>query len=70
MPERPVAPYVRYTQKLWDTVKQSNPEMRMWEVSRLISKMWREAAESERQSYVDEFEHMANWRRVFESIWM
>ena len=58
MPERPVAPYVRYTQKVWDTVKQSNPEMRMWEVSRLISKMWREAAESERQSYVDEFEHM------------
>ena len=56
MPERPIAPYVRYTQKVWDTVKQSNPDMKMWELSRQISKMWREAAESERQLYFEEFE--------------
>ena len=30
--------------------------MKMWELSRQISKMWREAAESERQLYFEEFE--------------
>ena len=66
MPEKPVQPYVRYTQKVWDTVKQNHPDMKMWEVSRLISKMWREAAESERQAYFEEYEQETVWKNFRE----
>ena len=56
MPEKPIQPYVRFTQKVWESVKQNNPEHKVWEISKLISKMWREAADSERQIYFDEYD--------------
>ena len=56
-----MAPYVRYTQKVWETVKQSNPDMKMWEITRLINKMWRsEQAEQDRQVYFEEYEQGKN----------
>ena len=56
IPEKPIQPYVRFTQKVWESVKQNNPEHKVWEISKLISKMWREAADSERQIYFDEYD--------------
>jgi len=57
MPEKPVAPFVRYSQKHWDTVKTNNPDMRMWEISKFIARMWREAADEERETFIQGYEH-------------
>ena len=57
MPEKPVAPFVRYSQKHWDTVKTNNPDMRMWEISKFIARMWREAAEEERETFIQAHDH-------------
>jgi len=57
MPEKPVAPFVRYSQKHWDTVKTNNPDMRMWEISKFIARMWREAADEERETFIQAHEH-------------
>ena len=57
MPEKPIAPFVRYSQKHWDTVKTNNPDMRMWEISKFIARMWREAAEEERETFIQAHDH-------------
>ncbi|CAG5110630.1 Oidioi.mRNA.OKI2018_I69.chr2.g5012.t1.cds [Oikopleura dioica] len=56
MPEKPVAPFVRYSQKHWDTVKTNNPDMKMWEISKFIAKMWRDAAEEERETFIQGYD--------------
>uniref|UniRef100_A0A1I8HES9 SWR1-complex protein 4 n=1 Tax=Macrostomum lignano TaxID=282301 RepID=A0A1I8HES9_9PLAT len=34
-PDRPLMPYMRYSQRVWDQVKQSNPGLKFWEVGQL-----------------------------------
>ncbi|KAL5289932.1 SMARCE1 family protein [Megaselia abdita] len=55
-PEKPIVPYMRYSKKNWDSVKASNPDLKLWEIGKLIGSMWKSAADHDKQEFIDEYE--------------
>lgn len=49
-------PYMRYSRKVWDSVKVSHPEHKLWELGKVIGQMWRELKDTEKQVFIDEHE--------------
>ncbi|EGT33803.1 hypothetical protein CAEBREN_09141 [Caenorhabditis brenneri] len=56
MPERPLQPYMRYSRKMWPRVRAENPEAQLWDIGKIVGKMWLEITDAERSIFQHEYE--------------
>lgn len=47
---------MRYSRKMWDSVKNSNPELKLWEVGKLIGQMWHDLSDEGKKEFIEEYE--------------
>ncbi|XP_063719672.1 SWI/SNF-related matrix-associated actin-dependent regulator of chromatin subfamily E member 1-like isoform X2 [Symsagittifera roscoffensis] len=55
-PEKPQSAYMRYNKSIHEKIKADNPQLKMWDVAKIIGQMWRELPDNERQVLNEEYE--------------
>ncbi|XP_075245757.1 uncharacterized protein LOC142339535 isoform X2 [Convolutriloba macropyga] len=55
-PEKPMSSYMRYNKSVHERIKAENPQMKMWDIAKIIGQMWRELPDSEKQVLNEEYE--------------
>ena len=55
-PEKPLMPYMRYSRLIWEKVKNKYPELKIWELGRMIGQMWRDLPEGEKNRFTHQYE--------------
>lgn len=56
VPERPLQPYMRYSRKMWPKVRAENPDAQLWDIGKIVGKMWLETTDAERSVFQHEYE--------------
>lgn len=56
-PEKPLLPNIKYHHRIVEHVRERFPELRNSEISKVITNMWQDLPEKEKQVYKDEYEN-------------
>ena len=50
-PEKPILPYIRFSKKVFSSIRAENPELKLFEVGSIIGRTWKKMKAEEKKEY-------------------